>query len=109
MKKLSIEVKTEYAIEVDFADFCKAFILAADEGTCGYGNAFERFDLTDTTIGNISKAWDSLGTHFDNADTLRFIAHRYLGFWGVVNYGFMQKKNGKKVWRMSVYNEGNDI
>ena len=112
MRTTKIEVKTLYSIRFNFHDFCKIFAGAKNDPA--RGNAFAKFDLEDTTIGNIKDCFDSLrGVTFfmkdggkQHAEDIQYIV-RKLGFDGVENYGGMYE--GDTEYSLSVYNRGADI
>jgi len=120
MRTTSIEVKTIYEIRFDFGDFAKIFTAAKDDVT--RINAFENFDLEDTTMGNLCKCYESLGkinfflSHEEakqQTENIQYIV-RKLGFDGVVRYGGFYDKDKEKTdgvgsYHMSVYNHGADI
>lgn len=101
------EIRTIYSIEIEFTDFTKIFMDAKDDVT-RLSSEFKDFDLEDTTVGNISKCFDRFNAmcRENQSKDLQYIV-RKLGFDGIENYGYMKKRmDGKKVYRMSVYNYG---
>lgn len=111
MKTVSIEVKSIYSIRIEFSDFSKIFAKAKDDP--GRLNAFSRFDLEDTTIGNIRKCFKMLEHHFGSSEEchqacedLQYVV-RKLGFDGIDNYGGFFKDDD--MYHCTVYNRGADI
>ena len=110
MKKLSIEVKTIYNIQIEYLDFYNIFVAAKDDPTLI--DAFEDFNLNDTTIGNVRKCFKMLeaSVFSDRCNQackdLKYIV-RKLGFDGIENYGGFFKD--KTVYSIAVYNNGSDL
>lgn len=114
MKTNSIAVKTHYDIRFDFHDFVKIFTEAKKDPT--RINAFEDFDLDDTTMGNLRSCFLSLGdlSFFLSAEqskqkceNLKYIV-RKLGFDEIDNYGGFFGRD-KDEYHIFVYNRGADI
>lgn len=101
MKITSKKVKTIYNIDIQFKDFSEIFGEAkADEWRPN--DALTEFDLTDTTIGNIRNCFEALR----DAKGIQYIV-RKLGFDGVENYGYYNKRKG--VYTMVVYDDGDTL
>ena len=114
MRRLSIEVKTIYSIHFDFHDFVKIFTEAKKDPM--RINAFNNFDLDDTTMGNLRDCYKSLGKlslllsaeeSKQKTDNLQYIVHK-LGFDGVDNYGGFFSRDKEEYW-IRVYNYGSDL
>lgn len=101
MKITSKKVKTVYNIDIQFKDFSDIFCAAkADEWRPD--SALGEFDLTDTTIGNVRKCFEAL----KEPKSIQYIV-RKLGFDGVENYGYHNKRKG--VYTMVVYDDGDTL
>ena len=114
MKTESIEVKTHYSIRFNFHDFVKIFSEAEKDPVRLH--AFDNFDLTNTTMGNLRDCYKSLGELSiflsteevkQQCENLRYIV-RKLGFDEVDNYGGFYGRD-KDEYHISVYNRGADI
>lgn len=98
MKITSKQVKTIYAIDLQFKDFSKIFAAAkADEWRPEA--AFKEFNLEDTTLGNVRACFQAL----KEADSIQYIVNK-LGFDGIENYGYYNKRKG--CYTMQVYDRG---
>jgi len=110
MKTKQIQVKTIYDIEIEFKDFTKIFTEAKNDPT--RIDAFQDFNLDDTTIGNLRDCFKNLSAFcFDPrceqaCKDLRYIV-RKLGFDNIENYGGFFK--GKETYSITVSNNGADI
>lgn len=101
MKITTSQVKTLHTIDIQFKDFSEIFCAAkADEWR--HNKELGEFDLTDTTIGNIRKCFEAL----KEPKSIQYIV-RKLGFDGVENYGYYDKRKG--VYSMVVYDNGDTM
>lgn len=107
MKITNATVKTIYSIAITFEDFLKLFISASKDST-RLSNEFANWDLTNTSIGYITKAWKELCHPFfnDQARDIRYIA-RCLKFDGVINYGYYDKD--RKEYLLTVFKYGDNL
>lgn len=105
MKITKKEVKTIYEIEISFKDYCMIRIDAKTDVIAELMKAFENVNLEDITMDTLKFDFENL----EDVHTLQYIV-RKLGFDGVKNYGYYKEKNeGSGVYKMSVYNYGDDI
>lgn len=105
MKVTKKEVKTIYEIEIQFKDFAEIYEKAKDDVICEVMQAFTNSDLSNTTMGNLKKEFESL----EDVKTIQYIV-RKLGFDSIENYGYFKKKSeGFGVYRMVVSNYGDDM
>lgn len=104
MKTLKSSVKTIYTIALTFHDFLTVFVYASQDKT-RYSEEFAHWDLTDTTIGNIKKAWKDICHPWYEYKTknIQYIV-RKLGFDGIENYGYYDEN--KDLYILSVYDYG---
>lgn len=115
MKILKSTVKTIYSITLSFHDFLTIFLYASHDDFRKIEGVYEKqecefsnWDLTNTTMGNIMKAWQEFCHPFYQyqARDIRYIV-KLLGYDGVENYGYYDKN--KKLYFLSVYNFGDSL
>lgn len=101
MKITESQVKTIHTIDIEFKDFSDIFVEAnTDEWKPT--EAFAEMDLTNTTMGNLRTCFHQL----KETATLKYIVSK-LGFDGVENYGYYNKRKG--VYTMVVYDRGDTL
>ena len=107
MKITKQEVKTIYSISISFKDWTRAIENYKESETMRivYSKAFEKFDIEDTTMGNLSKGFKNLGFN-GNGDTYNYLA-KFFGFDGWSNAGYYSET--QKAHCMVVYNYGDTI
>lgn len=101
MKIVTTEVKTLYTIDVQFTDFSEIFSKAKTD-ELRPSKAFKEFNLEDTSLGYVRDCFKAL----KEDASIKYLVDR-LGFDGIDNYGYYNKRKG--VYTMRVYHRGDTL